>query len=133
MHNQSGFSLVELMVVVAILAIISVVALPKYNRYKAKAARNSVQYTLSEMAKSYKAFWLTNDVAPTLLSEIMDVPAGIDTMNIGPYTVDATNLTAVTAQAASLCVNGNPDNLLINLSNEATGSTVADGLTGCEQ
>jgi prepilin-type N-terminal cleavage/methylation domain-containing protein len=134
--KQSGFSLVELMVVVAILAIIAVVALPKYNRYKAQAARNSVQYTLSEMARSYKAFWLANDLAPTTLVDIMDVPAGTTSLSIGPYIVDATTLTAVTAQAASLCVNGIADNLTINLSNQSQGTLddpAKDGLEECKK
>jgi prepilin-type N-terminal cleavage/methylation domain-containing protein len=133
MKNQKGFSLVELMVVVAILAIIAVVALPKYNLYKAQAARNSVQYTLSEMARSYKAFWLANDVAPTRLDEIMDVPANTNTLTIGPYIVNATSLTSVTANAASLCVNGTGDNLTINLSDESKGQVVLDGLDKCKQ
>ncbi len=48
-RDMRGFSLIELMVVVAIIAILAAIALPAYNNYRARTADNAC---LSEM-KAY--------------------------------------------------------------------------------
>ena len=43
MNKQSGFTLIELMIVVAIIAILAAIALPAYNSYRVKAAEGACQ------------------------------------------------------------------------------------------
>jgi prepilin-type N-terminal cleavage/methylation domain-containing protein len=139
MTNQKGFSLVELMVVVSILSIIALVAMPRYNSYKARAARNTMQYTMVEMARAYKAFYLLNEAPPSAIEQIMDVPVGTTQLIIGPYTVAIPNPLpsgvatppTITATATSLCVNGTSDVLSIDLSAQTQAVPLPDGLTGC--
>ncbi len=54
LHKSAGFTLIELMIVVAIIAILAAIALPAYNAYRVGAAESACQ---AEM-KNYASFAL---------------------------------------------------------------------------
>ncbi|WP_413975141.1 prepilin-type N-terminal cleavage/methylation domain-containing protein [Stenotrophomonas acidaminiphila] len=73
MKMQKGFTLIELMIVVAIIAILSAIALPAYNNYRVKSANNAC---LGE-AKAFMNSWVSA------------VKGGIDSADIPTYTAKA--------------------------------------------
>jgi len=59
-NTQGGFSLIELMVVVAIIAIISAFAYPSYQRYVIKTKRSVAQNALLQVADRQQQFFMDN-------------------------------------------------------------------------
>jgi type IV pilus assembly protein PilA len=57
LKNESGFSLVELMVVVAIIGILASLAIPSVGKYMAKARQSEAKTQLSSMYTAEKAFY----------------------------------------------------------------------------
>jgi len=55
--NQAGFSLVELMVVVAIIGILASLAIPSVGKYMAKARQSEAKTQLSSLYTAEKAFY----------------------------------------------------------------------------
>ena len=55
--KRSGFSLIELMVVVAIIAFLAMIAVPNFNRFLAKAKRAEAYMNLSSIYAAEKAYY----------------------------------------------------------------------------
>lgn len=56
LKSQKGFSLIELMVVVAIIGILATIAIPNFNRFSAKARQSEAKGYLSAIYSGAKAF-----------------------------------------------------------------------------
>ncbi|MBN1549118.1 prepilin-type N-terminal cleavage/methylation domain-containing protein, partial [Candidatus Babeliales bacterium] len=62
MSKKQGFSLLELMVVVAIVALLSMIATPSFMRYLAKAKRAEAFMNLGSLYTAEKVYWAEHGI-----------------------------------------------------------------------
>ncbi len=64
MNKQKGFTLIELMIVVAIIAILAAIALPAYSNYTKKAKVSEVILAASSVRTDISEYVATNNALP---------------------------------------------------------------------
>lgn len=103
MHHKknSGFTLIELMIVVAIVSILAAIAFPAYNDSVRKSRRADAISVLTEAQNSLERYYTENGsyTGYTLASELQSSPKGsgttfytiaVSTLNAQDYTLTAT-------------------------------------------
>ena len=64
-RTQSGFTLIELMIVVAIIGILAAVAVPAFMEYMRKGKRSEADIALNRLGKSGKVYYVESSAYPT--------------------------------------------------------------------
>ncbi len=141
--HQSGFTLIELMIVVAIVSILATLALPRFQVFQAKAKRSEATYNLGVIYKLQEAYRIENGQYGSLLfggdysmacgqtnNQIGFVISNCDKVNYAYYTPisTASDDSYVAIARSAKVVSGNTDCLSVDQNNEY--STVEDAITG---
>jgi type IV pilus assembly protein PilE len=113
--RQSGFTLIEVMVVLAIVGILSAIALPSYRSYIERGDRASARAALLEAQQFMERFYATNDrfttdvacaTSPALPARFANVPENAPKYSLAVVSdCNSYTLTASPLQAVSMCTN----------------------------
>lgn len=127
-RSNRGFTLIEIMIVIAIIGIVLTISIPSYNEYVKKGRRAEVVSLLSEQAQSLERFYTKNNV----YTGITGLSAGNDFYTLTPTITDQTFLlTAARKTGTGMATDKCGDFTLTNtgvrsMNNATTGLTTKD-------
>jgi type IV pilus assembly protein PilE len=125
---QSGFTLIELMIAVAVIGILAAIALPSYKQYVVRGNRAAAQAEMMDIANREQQYLLVNRGYTNSLSALnYSAPTAVSTK----YTVGNTG--AVTlgsyldASCSAVADTGTAPSYVIAFAPVSTGSQASDG------
>ena len=89
--SNNGFTLIEMMIVVAVIGIIAAIAVPSYSQYMFDARRTDAIAFLSEVAGEQQRYFTENNQYATSMSEMGYGDAATFDTPEGHYVVSVTN------------------------------------------
>lgn len=101
MKSQKGFTLIELMIVIAIIGIIGSVAYPSYLNHVRKSARSDAHVGLLRMADLQERFYLQNSRYGTNAEVAAITENGYYTLSVTASSASGYTLTAVANATSS--------------------------------
>ncbi len=89
--NAFGFSLVELLIVVAIIGILAAMAVPQYRAYVARSKAQQGKLILEELRAAQEQYRALKGTYTAISTDLENFGAK---MTKGPYSIDATDISA---------------------------------------
>ncbi|WP_083198890.1 pilin [Aliivibrio logei] len=103
-QGQKGFTLIELMIVVAVIGVLSAIAIPKYQDFAKKGAVASGIATLSALKTNIEDHMATNGSFPTTSAAVGIINSSIGTVDLDKNVSAGVKLTFTDGAASGAIV-----------------------------
>jgi type IV pilus assembly protein PilA len=123
---QKGFTLIELMIVVAIIGILAAVALPAYQDYTVRAKMSEVILAMSACRTSITEVYQSGGSAPGVNGWGCEISAGTGTKYVRAISTDGNGVVTATVQSISTSV----DTKFVTLTPLSAAATAATFTAG---
>jgi|SRR5665647_2738153 len=129
MKQQSGFTLLELMIVVVVVAILSAIALPSYSDYVIRSRLTEVYSALASAQSSAEQFWSNNrtyvgfDAAPGFPAATTNFTYNLSNQAASTYTITATAVASSSVHDFAFTINQNGNKATTAVPSGWTSST----------
>lgn len=124
-RSNQGFTLIEIMIVIAIIGIVITIGYPSLTEYVKKGRRTEVAGLLSEQAQILERFYSKNNV----YTHATGLSAGNDFYTITPTLTDQTFLLTATRKAGSSMANDKCGNFTLTNTGVRSMVNATSGLT----
>jgi type IV pilus assembly protein PilA len=146
LRRQDGFTLVELMVVVAIIGLLSAVAIPNFQKYQARSKTSEAKLQLAAIYTAEASFYADYNIYASCLQYMGYDPSeeansryyttgfrGFATINGAAYTSAINAGINTTDCPAAFTISGSAFNAAKSLGSSVTNSTFLHTTTGADQ
>ena len=125
-NNSKGFTLIELMIVVAIIGILAAIAIPNFLKYQCKARQSEAKANLGSLRVAQEAYFAENDIYKN-----GTVGYGFQIKGSQRYTYDVTGATTAGYTATAAGTAGNIDDDLWTMTATLDQLTLTNTTNAC--
>ena len=91
MKDQKGFTLIELMIVIAIIGILAAIAIPQFNAYRKRSYNSSAVADLRNAATAQEAYYVDNSRYCSTDTTLQSVTYGLFLSDKVEFTISSAN------------------------------------------
>ena len=100
MKNKKGFTLIELMIVIAIIGILAAIAIPQFSAYRTRSYNASANADLRSACTAQEAYYVDNSTYTNALADLTGDPYGLSTSPSVQLAIHSGNSTLYNMSAA---------------------------------